>query len=575
MKKILSIFLSLMMLVLMGACGKTSETADKVVYGIIYTSDDNNTRVEAMAIKDGTIIYTGDKDGVKSYISDKTEVLDYGESFITPGFIDGHCHIYVDAENQAGFILTNCKEQTQEAYLTMIKEYIEQHPDEEIYKGFGWLDSAFVGGTPTAEMLDEICSDKPIYIKSEDCHSCWVNTKMLELTGVNSSTQDPVGGVIEHDANGNPNGCFRDTAMDYLVKPYVPSYTVEQYEEILLNAQEKMLSLGYTAYDDVIIDPQSADNIVEAYYNLDKEGKLLVKINAAILVNNTDDYVEKLDHVIELSKKFKSDNFAITDVKIFMDGIVESKTAYVSEPYTDGTVGADRWPGEDGTARLYDLTKRINDAGLVAHFHAIGDAAITKALDALEYAQENSTNKNIRNCLTHFQMISDSDIERMAKLNVIAVANLGWAPSANEEATGNPNVEELNVGEERNTAMYPFKSMLDAGIKMSYATDYPAGPVLKPLYNIEAGITRIVFTYTSTLRNADECISSDEALHAMTSGGAYQLGREDEIGTLEVGKLADFIVLSQDITAIDPQTIYTTTTLLNTYVSGNCVYQAN
>lgn len=532
------------------------EFSDEVVYGTIYTSDENCMNAEAMAIKDGKIVYIGDKSGAESYIGADTIVTDYKDSFIMPGFIDGHVHIYIDAENQAGFRFGESLEQTQEAYLNMLKEYVEANPDLEIYKGFGWLDTAFIGGTPTAEMLDAICADKPVFIESEDCHSCWINTKMLEMTGVDAATPDPIGGKVEHDKDGNPNGCFRDTAMDSLVKPYVPIYSVDEYKEILLNAQDKMLSLGYTSMVDVIIDPQSADNICQAYYELDQEGKLKMKVNEALVVNNTENYVSDLEHIKELSDKYQGEHFRITDVKIFMDGIVESETAYVSQPYV-GTdeYGADRWPGEEGTERLFDLAKRVNDLGLVAHFHAIGDAAITKALDALEYARENSANKDIRNVITHLQMCSQEDIKRLAELNVIASADLGWGPTASEDL-GVENIELLNVGEERNTAMYPYRSMLDAGVTVAYATDYPAGPIIFPLINLHAGITREHIGLESTVRNADEALTIDQALKAMTITGAYQLGREAETGSLEVGKYADFIVFNQDLTAVDPFDIY-------------------
>lgn len=532
------------------------ELCDEVVYGTIYTSNESSMHAEAMAIKDGKIVYIGDRAGAEGYIGANTVVTDYSGSFIMPGFVDGHVHIYIDAENQAGFRFGESLEQTQEAYLNILKEYVEANPDLEIYKGFGWLDSAFIGGTPTAAMLDEICADKPIFIESEDCHSCWINTKMLEMTGVTADTPDPIGGKVEHDQNGNPNGCFRDTAMDTLVKPFVPIYSVDEYKEMLLDAQDKMLSLGYTAMVDVIIDPQSADNICQAYYELDQEGKLKIKVNEALVVNNTENYVSDLEHVKALSEKYHGTHFQITDVKIFMDGIVESETAYVSKPYV-GTeqYGADRWPGEEGTQRLYDLTKRINDLGLVAHFHAIGDAAITKALDAIEYVRENSENKDIRNVITHLQMCSQEDIQRMVKLNVIASADLGWAPSVSEDL-GVENIELLNVGEERNNAMYPYGSMLDAGVTVAYATDYPAGPIIFPLVNLHAGITREHLGFESMMRNAEEALTIDQALKAMTITGAYQLGREAETGSLEVGKYADFIVFKQDLTAIDPFDIY-------------------
>lgn len=535
-----------------------SALSDEIIYGNIYTMDENNKTAEAMAIKDGKIVYVGDKAGADDFINERTVVTDYKDNFIMPGFIDGHVHIYIDAENQAGFRFGENPEQTLEAYLKIVKEYIEENPDLEIYRGFGWLDTAFIGGTPTAAMLDEICADKPIFIESEDCHSCWINTKMLEMTGVDENTPDPIGGKVEHDESGNPNGCFRDTAMDSLVKPYVPIYSVEKYKEILLNAQDKMLSLGYTSMVDVVIDPQSADNICQAYYELDQEGKLKMKVNEALLVNNTENYISDLEHVKMLSDQYKGEHFQITDVKIFMDGIVESESAYVSQPYvgTDN-YGADRWPGEEGTERLYDLAKRVNDLGLVAHFHAIGDAAITKALDTIEYVRENSENKDIRNVITHLQMCSLEDINRMAELNVIASADIGWAPSVSEEL-GMQNIELLNVGEKRNNAMYPYRSMLDAGVTVAYATDYPAGPIIYPLINLPAGINRQHLDIASTRRNAEEGLTAEQALKAMTITGAYQLGRENETGSLEVGKFADFIVFNQDLTTIDPVEIYLT-----------------
>ena len=563
MKKIIKLILCAFLSINLSACSKQKEIADTIVYGNIYLSENNY--VEAMAIKDGKIICLGTTEEVDEYLSYNTAIADYSDNFIMAGFIDGHVHAYVDAENSAGFILSDCESQTEEEYLKVIKEYIEANPDKEIYEGFGWLDSAFIGGSPTAAALDEICSDKPIFIKSEDCHSCWCNTKMMEMAGITSSTSDPIGGKIEKDSNGNPSGCFRDTAMDELIKPYVPVYSVDEYVELLKTEQDKLLKYGYTAYNDVIIDPSSAANICEAYYNLDKAGLLKVDVNVSILINNSENYIEDLNKVIELKEKYDTENFKITDIKIFMDGIVESETAYVSVPYENSdSVGADRWPN---TNRLYDLVKRINDAGLVAHFHAIGDAAITKALDAIEYARKNSTNNSVRNCITHFQMISDNDIKRMKQLNVIAVANLGWAPSTNSEL-GNENIEEINVGKQRNEAMYPFKTIIDEGIITSYATDYPAGPVDYSIYNIEAGVTRQILNYSSTLRNGAECISIYEALKCMSENGAYQLGRENEIGKLEVGYEADFIVLNEDITTVEPKSLVYDVHILETYTDG-------
>lgn len=550
----------------------TGEPADLIYYGSIFTANDNYDTVEAMAVKDGKIVYVGDKAGAESYKGDDTKVEDCGDNSIIPGFIDGHVHVYIDGENQKAFKLGDCPEQTKEAYLEAIRTYVEEHPDEEIYRGFGWLDTAFIGETPTREMLDEICPDKPIYIKSEDCHSCWINTKMLEMTPITKDTEDPIGGKIERDKEGNPNGCIRDTAMDLLVKPSLPPFSVAEYEEYLKYAQNKMVENGYTTYNDVLIEPESADHICEAYYNLAQKGELITEVNLAVVVNNSENYVKDLEHIIELRDKFSCDQVKISDVKIFMDGIVESKTAFLSKPYENSdSVGADRWPGEDGTERLYDLAKRINDAGMVAHFHAIGDAAITKAIDAIEYTRQNSENKDIRNVITHLQMISDKDIQRMADLNIIASCDLGWAPQASKDV-GQENIEGLNVGKERNDAMYPFASMFYSGVYMAYATDFPANLCLDPVYNMQAGISRKIFSIDSTARNTKEAIYMEDALEIMTNHGAYQLGREKETGTLEVGKEADFIVFSDNLFELDYDTVSLETIHTATYSDGKLVY---
>ncbi len=548
--------------------------ADTIYYGSIYEADGFESTAQAMAVKDGTIVYMGDTVGAEDYKGESTELIDFNGNTVLPGFIDGHVHIYIAGENEQGFRMS-LDNVSADGYLDVIRTYIEEHPDEEFYRGFGWLDTAFGQETPTAAMLDEICPDKPIFIESEDCHSCWINTCLLEKTGVTKDTPDPIGGKIVHDSDGNPNGCFRDTAMDLLVKPAVPVYSVEEYaEKILPFAQQTMASNGYTTYNDVIIDPLSADNICAGYAALAEEGKLLTNVNISLVVNNSDNYLEDLDHILELKDKYSSDQVRINDVKIFMDGIVESETAYVKKPYekTD-KCGEDRWPEEADVERLRDLATRVNDAGLVAHFHAIGDAAIAKALDTIEYAKENSENKDIRNVITHLQMLDQEDIPRLAELGVIASCNLGWSPSVSEDV-GQKNIEKENVGNERNDAMYPFASILNAGITAAFATDYPAGPVLDALYNLESGVTRQTFWIDSTKRNADEAISIDDAIDMMTLNGAYQLYREDETGSLEVGKKADFIVLDNNILAADKETLRLEVAVAETYLNGERVYNA-
>ena len=554
------------------------DAADTVIYSNITTTQgDEFVEAEAIAIKDGSITYIGAKDGADAYIGDDTQVLDYSDSYVLPGLIDGHTHAYVSAENKVcDFNLTECK--NADECIEVIKKYVEENP-KDFYNGYGWLDAMFDNGMPTADLLDAIDTDSPIYIKSEDCHSCWTNTAMMEKCGITSESENPKGGVIEHYENGQPAGCFRDTAMDTLIKPNVPVYSVDEYKDILLLAQDEYIALGYTSYNDVIIDVDSADNIVEAYHELDEEGKLKCYVNASYIVNNNEEALDNVQHVKDLADETAGEHFKLTDIKFFMDGITESCTSYMSEAYNNNpdNYGVDRWEGEESTQRLYDAVTLCNDLGLVAHFHAIGDAAVSKALDAAEYAKEHSTNPDMRNVMTHIQFISDEDCQRFADLNMYASCDFGWCYTDNAEMNDDPdyqNIEITNLGEERVNEEMRYKSLLDAGVTVAFATDYPATSNVDPFMCMELGVTRMHDGMESTINDPEEAVTNEDVLRAITINTAEQLGRDSETGSLEVGKKANFIVINQDLLHIDANDYYDGTQVLHSYIDGNEVYTA-
>ncbi len=558
------------------ACAESTEL-DTVVYSNVttVTADGSYLTAEAIGIKDGIICYVGSKDGVQGMLAADTRIVDYSDDYIYPGFIDGHCHAYVSGENQVcDFDLVDCK--SVDEYVAKISAYIEANP-KDFYIGYGWLDVYFENGQPTADILDAIDTDSPIYIKSEDCHSCWTNTAMMDRCGITSETENPNGGVIEHLSNGEPSGCFRDTAMDMLIKPNVPVYSVEAYMDILLLAQEDYLALGYSAYNDVIIDEYSIDNIVEAYHRLDTEGKLIAYVNVSCVVNNNEAVFDQIRHIKELADTTAGDHFRITDVKFFMDGITESCTAAMCEPYVNDSdnYGVDRWGGEEGTARLNEAVTLCNDLGLVAHFHAIGDAAVTKALDAVEYAKAHSVNTDIRNSVTHIEFISDEDIARFAALDVIASCDFGWCYTESAEMTGDENyenIEVVNLGAERIGSVQRYETMLNSGITVAYATDYPATCNVDPFLCIETGAARMYEGMESTACNRPtECMDVRDILTAITGNAAYQIQREDEIGTIEVGKRANFIVLDHDLLAMEINDIYDSVQIIASYIDGSDV----
>ena len=325
----------------------------------------------------------------------------------------------------------------------------------------------------------------------------------------------------------------------------------------------------------MIIDPNKTETICKAYAALDSAGLLKMKVNLSCLVNNDEQIMENIQKIKALADQYTGKNFRITDVKIFMDGIVESETAYLSEPYEETDYcGADRWGGTESMQRLCDAVTLCNDLGLNAHFHAIGDAAVTKALDTVAYAREHSTNQAVRNCMTHIQLLQDADVQRFADLDVYAVCDLGWGASVSEEL-GMRNIEELNVGTERNQSMYRYHDLLNANAKVSFATDFPAGPINNPLLCMQIGKTRQFVGLASTTRDAAQAYSNIESLDAISIGGARQLGLADVTGSLEVGKYADFVVVDHNLVVADPAEFYPGASILYTYSAGEKVYERN
>lgn len=574
MKKYINVILLVLLLgvVLIWGLKPTDDNiADTVIYGNIFTGVDGDSTSGALAIKDGEYIFVGDKEGVEEYIGEATNILDYTDQFVLSGFTDTHTHV------TNSFIAKNYQinigdASSIEEYVEIISKYIEEHPDDEMYVGRGWDYMLFPNGTPTKDILDEISMDKPIYIKSGDGHSGWANSKMIEIAGVTKDTEDPIGGVIIRDQNGEPIGTFKDAAMDEYLKANVIPYSVEQFKELIMEGQHYYAELGYTAYIEVFVEADSFNyNLYKAYEELDKEGKLLLRVHGAWNVGNSDKYLDKVNNIIKYKEESKGGMFELTDVKIFMDGVAETKTAFLSEPYSDDSTnfGADRWPGEEGFNRLVDIVKVANKNDVVVHFHAIGDAAITKALDAVEEARKEYINPNIHNVITHLEIVKDSDFARFKDLDIVVSANLSWGCIVEVLY---PTVEVKYLGEERAFKAYPYKSVLDAGAVVSSATDFPASSASSPIASYIVAVIRNNSLDPSMTRDETQKMTPVEALRAISYGGAYQMNQDDYRGTIEVGKKADLIVLDTNLLESYSVETIETQVLLN-MVNGNIVYE--
>jgi len=298
-KKTAMLLVCLLLLFLFTGCGPgaDSDLADTVIIGTIYTVDNQENIVTALAIKDGEYVYVGDEEGVQEFIGNETEVITLEEGIVIPSFTDGHAH---GADGGVRYLFeVNLYEATSiEEYIDILEDFIKNHPELTFIRGGGWYNGYFPDGLPTAEILDAIDTDLPIVLSPMDGHSHWVNSKAMELMGVDASTPDVPGGVVERDAEGNPVGCFRENAMEY-VTPIIPEYTVEEYKAGILAWQDEAISYGITAYwDPIVNDPP---NLLQAYKELEEEGQLIIRVYGGYAINygeNTLDEVDKCKSLI-------------------------------------------------------------------------------------------------------------------------------------------------------------------------------------------------------------------------------------------------------------------------------------
>ena len=556
------------------------QSAERVIYGNFYTVDKEQPRAEAVAIFGGHFVYVGDAEGVKEYIGENTKVEHYEGGLIIPGMADGHCHcsvggtvelfeakllkLYTPEEMASGFSV--------EKTINRVREFIGQHPEYEVYQGMGFppMGDFYGPNGPTADMLDGL-TDKPIVLADGGLHSYWVNHAAMERLGINKDTPDVSDGIIVRDADGNPTGWFREGAMAY-IKPLVV-FTVEQYKQGFLRYQEEYLAHGTTMFMDAIINWDYTDNEVEALHQLDAEGKLKMHAYGAYQVFQAEghDTIAEVEHAAALREQTKGSMFDLSNTKVQLDGTISisNATAYMKEPYCDPE---SQKTGHRGQIRmdmdtLTAVYKRSHELGMTVHLHAIGDGALSMALDAMEKAEAQTGPHGLRDAIAHLEAVDRADIPRMAKLGVVASTDPFWFPGGKEVNDAYIYV----MGEERAKGMHPMKSFFDAGVVAASASDYPITYPAYPLLSIYSGVTRQQPGKPETVHCPAERVTVEQMIQAVTLNAAYQFLCDDRLGSISVGKEADMVLLERDITTCDPEQIVDTP-VLRTMVGGEWVY---
>lgn len=542
-------------------CGG-SNSADIVVTGNIYTENEDAATVQAVAIKDGTYTYVGDKDGVEEMIGDDTKVIETGDGMAMPSFTEAHAH-GADGGMQGMYEILLYDAMDYDKYMKVVKDFVKENPDMEFYKGGGWDNGYCPAGGPKATDLDKVCKDKPIVLYSGDHHSYWANTKAMEMAGIDKNTKDVAGGVIVKDADGNPTGTFRENAMGLLDK-VIPEYTVEQCKEGILAYQNEAKGYGVTSYYEPMVN--SAENLLQAYNELDEADELVIRCYGGYQITADVDTDKELEKLEGLQKEAEGGMFELNTIKLFMDGVVEGGTAYLLDGYPDDPSykGEILWDQDE----LNKFCAKADKMGFQLHSHAIGDGAVQMAVNAYEYVQEENGDRDRRDAITHVQLVEEEDFQRMADLGVIAASNPYWyckAPGYYEE------VEVAYMGENAKRE-YPMKSFFDAGVVVTTASDYPVTIPPRPLDAVQYAVTRYIPELgKDTLLGPDQRVTVEQMMKSISYNGAYQNFAEDTFGSIAEGMSADMVVLDKDITKIDPAKI-STTNVTNTILEGEVIF---
>ncbi len=539
--------------------------ADLIFYnGRIYTVDQDKSWAEALAVANGEFLYVGSNEGAKIFEGGHTKVIDLDGKMILPGFFDSHAHVSMGGVEMLFTVDLNDCESQQEA-AEAVRKYLDAKPDAEVIIGVGWGNAIGTGIGPKKEILDEVAPNVPVCLYSEDHHSLWVNSKSLELAGITVETGNPKGGVIERDpATGQPSGTLRESAMN-LVTDHIPDYTVEQYKEGILAYQKKAAACGITSVHEPFM---KNGNALEAYSQLEKEGKLTIRYRNSLFVDPDKGVNQVEDLVAEREKHSHGIYFQTNSAKIFIDGVVEGGTAYLEEPYEHiDSRGELVWEPQ-----IYKETAaRLHKERFTIHIHSIGDASTRIALDGLEFAEAQDKPFDSRHAITHLQLLNPEDIGRMKKLNVVAVPNPYWFM---KEPSYYFDIEEPYLGKERAERQYPMQSLINAGIITASASDYPVTMNFHPLNGIQLGVTRLEpgKTDEDLISNPKERSSLESMIESFTINGAYSLKLDHLTGSIEKGKKADLIILDKNLFEI-PEDKLNEAKVLLTLFEGIEVFQ--
>jgi predicted amidohydrolase YtcJ len=550
-------FATLILICLLGSklVAQSKPAADLIITNAkVWTVDRVHPSAQAVAVLGDRIVAVGSNADVDVWRGHDTKVIDAGGKLLLPGFNDTHVH-FVSGGLQLESVQLN-DVTTKEGFVRRVAEQAKKTPKGEWIQGGDWDETKWSPPSlPTKELVDPATPNNPVFLSRYDGHSALANSAALRLAGITSQTPDPPGGVIVRDAQGNPTGDLKDAATDIVFK-VIPPLSHEQRLRAVRRALEYAASLGVTSVQNM--DPDYAD--IAAYAELLQSGELTTRIYAAPLIDQVDDQAK-----IGIRHAFGGPFLRIGAVKAFADGSLGSRTAYFFEPFSDepgnrGLLGEGMQP----LSLMRDRMMKADAAGLQMCTHAIGDQAISVVLDLYTDVVKAHGEMDRRLRIEHAQHMAAKDFDRFAQLNVIASVQPYHAIDDGRWAEG-------YIGRDRASRTYAFRTFLNHGVHLAFGTDWDVAP-LNPLSTIYAAVTRA--TLDGKNPNGwfpQQKLTVAEAVEAYTMGSAYAEFQEKEKGSITPGKLADMVVLTDDIFSIDPAKIRDVK-VVKTIVGGKVVW---
>ena len=537
-------------------------SADMIITSnAVFTSCGDEPFEGGVAIKGNRIVAVGSREEISKYRTADTAVYDYGDQLIMPGLIDGHDHLWWGAVADSEHVVDLTSSTSEEEAIEMIKKYAVEHPEEKRIRGFGWFPANWNDAPlPTKKTLDEAVPDRPAYMNCADAHTLWVNSLALEESGY-TPDMELAAGSVGVDENGEMNGLiYEPDAMAYGWKNFY-DFPEEQIRTIMKNFMKGLAAQGVTSLSEMSAD-EYTDYFHDRYLvfkDMAESGEFTSRVHAFTAFMRKTDFTE----AVKWKEEFNSSTFRVTGVKGFLDGVTSTYTGLLLEPYTDRPDTIGEGVPLDTQESLNASVIAANAAGLPVRIHCIAEGSVRMALDAFEESLKVNGKHGLVNSIEHIETMHPDDIPRFRELGVVASMQ-------GEHLPLEMNEKVARLGEERCRYEWPFRSLADAGAVLAFGTDFPV-VYYNQFKGIYAAVARKNYDGTTAGVDNGEKLTLPEALRANTIGSAIVYGRDDEIGTLEAGKLADVIVLDRNLFTADVEEIKDAEVAL-TVMDGNVVY---